>query len=123
MNIEFSEITNRYILVRHALNLKPTAIAEQSGLTKGYISKVENHKSAISLRLISFLCSTFDVNLNWLFTGNGAMFNSKSSQAKDMESLVVMLENERRVMLQIIQNLTARSKSAELPTGQKEPNE
>ena len=119
-SMEFPEITDRYILVRHTLNLKPSVIAEQSGLTKGYISKVESRKSSISLRLISFLCSTLHVNLNWLFTGNGSMFNLETNQTNEIESMVLSLENERKVMLQIIQNLSAQSTPPEQSSEKKD---
>lgn len=110
MSSEFADITNRYILVRNALMLKPSSIAEQSGLTKGYISKVENYKSTISLRLISFLCLTHKVNLNWLFTGEGEMFISNTIEFNPKDSSISLLETERKVLLQIIQNLSILSK-------------
>lgn len=79
--MEYPELTDRYILVREALKLKAVNIVEQSGLSKSYISTVESYKTTISLSLISFLYRTFNVNMNWLFGGNGVMFNKDSSES------------------------------------------
>lgn len=45
--------------------------AEKIGISKNYVSLIENGKKIPSSRLISDICQEFGVNENWLLTGNG----------------------------------------------------
>lgn len=45
--------------------------AERMGISKNYVSLIENGKRIPSPRLVSDICREFGVNENWLKTGNG----------------------------------------------------
>lgn len=71
-------MNERIKALRKELKMSQDTFAEKLGLTKNYISLVENGNRNLSEQSIKVLCSTLDVNEEWLRTGNGEMFNPKS---------------------------------------------
>lgn len=67
-------VKERIKTLRKELGLSQDAFAEKLGLTKNYISLVENGNRNLSEQSIKVLCSTLDVNEEWLRTGKGEMF-------------------------------------------------
>lgn len=67
-------VKERIKTLRKELGLSQDAFAEKLGLTKNYISLVENGNRNLSEQSIKVLCSTLDVNEEWLRTGKGKMF-------------------------------------------------
>lgn len=76
-------INDRLKQVRKALNLTTTQLAETISYSQATVSLVENAKPPYNnpekiadsyIRLFSF---AFNVNENWLRTGEGAMFNEE----------------------------------------------
>ena len=64
--------------LRKELGLSQDAFAEKLGLTKNYISLVENGNRNLSEQSIKVLCTMFNVNEEWLRTGNGEMMSPVS---------------------------------------------
>lgn len=60
--------------LRTELGLSQLEFAEKIGLTKNYISLVENGNRQFADNTIKSLCLTFDVSETWLRTGDGEMF-------------------------------------------------
>ena len=60
--------------VRKALKLTQDEFAEKLGLTRGAITNIELHKTEPKPLLINLICTTYNVNENWLRTGEGEMF-------------------------------------------------
>lgn len=52
--------------------------AEIMGISKNYVSLIENGKKTPSDRLISDICREFDVNEEWLRTGTGEMMKGRT---------------------------------------------
>lgn len=59
--------------LRNNLNLSQREFGNAIGL-RSSISEIENGKAPITERTIIAICSKFNVNENWLKTGNGEMF-------------------------------------------------
>lgn len=58
-------------LRENILNLSQDKFAQKIGLQRNTISLIENGKRNPSDRTIKDICKTFNVNENWLLTGNG----------------------------------------------------
>ncbi|MDU2672616.1 MAG: helix-turn-helix transcriptional regulator [Clostridium sp.] len=58
-------------LRENILNLSQDNFAKKIGLQRNTISLIENGKRNPSDRTIKDICKTFNVNENWLLTGNG----------------------------------------------------
>ena len=66
-----STIGERITLVRTDAGLTMTAFAERLNLSKSSISLAESDKSKLSKRVILDICEKFNVNPEWLETGEG----------------------------------------------------
>lgn len=61
--------------LRKALGLSGEKFGESLGLTKMAISNMENGRYNVTDQTIKFICLNYNVNENWLRTGDGSMFN------------------------------------------------
>lgn len=61
--------------IRISLQLSQRQFGEHLGLRQSTINDIEHNRCNINDRLIIAICSRFNVNENWLRTGNGEMFN------------------------------------------------
>ena len=67
----------RIIKIREYNGLNQEKFAEKIGLSRNFINQVENGKKNISDRTISDICRLFNVNEEWLRTGNGKPYLSQ----------------------------------------------
>ena len=70
-----STIGERIAMVRTDAGLTMTAFAERLNLSKSSISVAESDKSKLSKRAILDICEKFNVNPEWLETGEGEPYN------------------------------------------------
>lgn len=67
-------MNNRIRKVRTEHGLNQDKFAKKLGLTKNYISLIETGGREPGGRTISDICRIFNVNEDWLRTGNGKMY-------------------------------------------------
>lgn len=67
-------MNERIIELRNFLNLSQTDFGKQIGISKSSVSDIEIGRISISERTIISICSKFNVNEEWLKSGNGNMF-------------------------------------------------
>ena len=65
----------RIIQIREYYELSQEKFASRLGLSRNFINQVENGKKNLSDRSISDICREFNINEEWLRTGEGDMFN------------------------------------------------
>ena len=70
---EVNAMHTRICQVRKNEGLSQTEFADKLSLTKNYISLIENGNRVPSDRTISDICEKFNVNKDWLLTGEGEM--------------------------------------------------
>ncbi|MGF0096412.1 helix-turn-helix domain-containing protein [Peptoniphilus sp. SGI.035] len=61
--------------LRKALGLSGEKFGENIGLNRAAISKIENGAVGVSESNVKLICLTYNVNEDWLRTGEGSMFN------------------------------------------------
>ena len=66
--------------------------AKEIGLTKNFISLVETGQRNLSTQSIKLICQLFNVDVEWLETGNGEMFIQKTENEKIAEFLADVLK-------------------------------
>ena len=73
-----------------------TDFASKLNVTQAYISKITNKGSVPSDRLIEDICEKFNVNENWLRTGEGEMFIelSRDEQIAEFVGRTLSTESE-----------------------------
>lgn len=62
--------------LRKTLGLTLDKFGERLGVTKMTISRIENGVNNVTDQMFKSICREFNVNENWLLTGNGEMFNA-----------------------------------------------
>lgn len=65
---------NRIKALRKELNLTQEKFGERLGMKKNSISQIENGINALTEQLLVSICREFNVNEEWLRTGEGEMF-------------------------------------------------
>jgi len=79
------EFGKRIKAIRKALDMKQQDFAEGIDLSGSFLSEVENGKYKPGFKFYNNLLQKYNVNLNYLLTGEGDMFNKN----KDLEETPV----------------------------------
>jgi len=69
-------IHERIKQVRAATGLSQVKFAERMAISSGYLAEIEINNKVASERIIRLLVSEFNVDDNWLRTGEGEMFSA-----------------------------------------------
>lgn len=101
MNIRIAE-------VRKAVNLTQEKFAAQLGLSRNFLWMIEKGDRVPSDRTIADICREFNVNENWLRTGEGEMFNPQDEKLAAFVGSLVSDDNEpfKRRMVELLADLT-----------------
>jgi transcriptional regulator with XRE-family HTH domain len=67
----------RIKLLRETLDMSQREFCKLLSLSGGYIANIESRLREPNNRLIKLIVSEFNVNEDWLLTGNGEMFDIK----------------------------------------------
>lgn len=96
------------------MGLSLNAMSKELGFTPSYLSRVISGKNSLTPRLISLICSTYDVSESWFRSGNGEMFTipAEPDQAQIaldfVKSIIADLsEPNRKIVWDAIQQLRA----------------
>lgn len=65
-------MNNRIVQLRKGKGWTQDRFAEEMGISKNYVSLIENGKKMPGDRLVSDICRIFNVNPDWLRTGQGS---------------------------------------------------
>ena len=86
---------DRIKALRERLGKSQDEFGKDIGLTRNYISLIENGQRNLSDQSINVLCSLYNVNEEWLRTGNGEMFvpETKDEQISKMLADVLKCED------------------------------
>lgn len=80
--------------LRKTLDLTQQEFAKRIGIARANIASYEVGKSNLSDAVISLICREFNVNENWLRTGDGEMFTSEESEYGAIVDRIMAGENE-----------------------------
>lgn len=69
--------------LRKSLGLTMEKFGERLGVTKVAISNIEKGNRNVTDQMFKFICREFNVNENWLRTGEGSMFNNTDTFSLD----------------------------------------
>lgn len=93
-------MNNRIKQIRQYLNLTQSEFAEELGLSKNYISLIENGQRSLGDQSIKVLCSKHSVNEEWIREGTGSMLR-KQSQQEELAMWVKSLSDKGATSSQI----------------------
>lgn len=87
---------DRFKEVRKALNLTQEEFAANLGLSRGAIINIEHGLVEAKPLFVSLVCRTYDVNEEWLRTGEGEMFVPKDMDDELAEFMGSVLREDIR---------------------------
>jgi transcriptional regulator with XRE-family HTH domain len=112
-------ITVRIKAVRKALGLSQRAFCRGIFLSQGFYAQIESGLKKANERIYELVSTKYNVNKEWLLTGNGEMFSGPTPDV-DLEQLVEIYKEldplfREYIMLQIKQllNVQKRGKNVE----------
>lgn len=88
-----NNIGDRISQIIKTLNIKQVDFAEAIKVNQSYISQLVVGKRVPSDRTISYICNEFDVNEEWLRTGEGSMFIERTKD-EELSYLIGKLLSE-----------------------------
>ena len=80
-------MNRRIAEIRKKASMTQEQFAQKMGISANYVNLIENGKKNPGDRLISDICREFNVNEEWLRTGNGEMLKRRS-KSQEIESFV-----------------------------------
>lgn len=90
--------------LRKALDLTQQQFADKIKVKRNTVATYEMGRSDPSDSAISLICREFNVNENWLRTGEGEMFEQLTDQQKVMKYTAMLLKDKDSVMATAIKN-------------------
>lgn len=96
---ELEEFGERLKMYRNHKKLTLDKFGEFFGVGKGSVSQYESGKIRISTEHLFVIAKHFDLNLNWLFSGNGNMLIGESGQEGDIELVKKMSALQDRLIV------------------------
>lgn len=91
--------------LRKSLKLSQDEFGRRLGVTRGAITNIELNKTEPKELFLELICKVFDVNENWLRTGEGEMFEQLTEQQKLIKYTALLLKNKDSVIATAIQTL------------------
>lgn len=79
-------MNNRIVQLRKSREWTQDKFAEEMGISKNYVSLIENGKKVPSDRLVSDICREFGVNEKWLRDGTGDMYDAPDDEIASVVS-------------------------------------
>ena len=73
-------INDRIRAVRNRLDLTQIEFGSKVGISQGHLTSIENGKRTVTEKTLKVICATFDVNEEWLRTGEGEMFVEEDNE-------------------------------------------
>jgi len=80
-------IGERLKKARMALGLNQVEFSKKIDLRPNYISKYEREESQMKIETLEKISKVFQINMNWLLTGNGEIFLSQNENNKIVKKI------------------------------------
>lgn len=109
-----STISERIKLIRKKNHLNQTQFGEKIGINRDSVSNIEldRNKNGIPDNIIKLIAMTFNVNENWLRTGEGETFKQNNNSLLQQVALEYNLDEFQKNLIQEYLNLTNQQKNA-----------
>lgn len=93
--------------IRSSNKLNQSEFADEIGISRSLVSKIENGLHAPSCEIIKAICEKYNVSSDWLLDVNSKINNSFQSNMDEKQYLLLnayskLLENEREVIDNLI---------------------
>ncbi len=87
-------MNERIKILRKELGLSGEKFGERLGIKKAAISKIENRENNVTEQMFKLICREFNVNEDWLRTGEGEMFKTYDYDDEVAECIESMITED-----------------------------
>ncbi len=87
-------MNERFKQIRKALGMTQDEFSSKISLSRNFIAQIESGTKTPSDRTVSDVCREFNVNEDWLRTGNGEMFIPETKDEQITNMLADVLKSE-----------------------------
>lgn len=101
-NIDYENLGARVKELRLRMNLTQAEVASALGVTPGYISNVENNRSAMSLRVLTYYAKLMHITLDSLIGSIDPEYRPSALDNELNERISNMPEREKAKLLKMI---------------------
>lgn len=102
-------MNERLVLIRKKLGMNQKEFAESLAIGQSTLAMIEVGKRALNDRHIKLICSVYNINENWLRTGEGEMMNTLTRSQIITDFLADILKDEedsfRRRLIEALSTL------------------
>lgn len=84
--------------LRRELNITQQEFADRIGIKRSTMATYESGRNEPIDAVISLICREFDVNEDWLKTGDGEMFEELTDQEKTMKYIAKLVKDKDSVV-------------------------
>lgn len=88
--------------LRRELNITQQEFADRIGIKRSTMATYESGRNEPIDAVISLICREFDVNEDWLKTGDGEMFEELTDQEKTMKYIAKLVKDKDSVVANAI---------------------
>ena len=88
--------------LRRELNITQQEFADRIGIKRSTMATYESGRNEPIDAVISLICREFDVNEDWLKTGDGEMFEELTDQEKTMKYIAKLVKDKDSVIANAI---------------------
>lgn len=92
-------MNERIKAIRRALDLTMEQFGKRIGLSKSAISLIESGKNGTTDQTVTSICREYNVNENWLRTGEGSMFDASDASALDRLAEEYHLDDRKKAVV------------------------
>lgn len=94
--------------LRQALDMTQQEFAERIGVKRNTIAQYETGRNEPISAVFSLICKEFNVNEEWLKTGEGEMFNQMSRDEETMKYVAQIMSDEDKPLKAAFLNAAAK---------------
>lgn len=98
------QVNERIKIIRKKLELTQQEFADKLGIARNNIAGYETGKRSPSDAVVSLICAKFNVNEDWIRTGEGEIFEQLTDQQKVMKYTAMLLKDKDSLMATAIKN-------------------
>jgi transcriptional regulator with XRE-family HTH domain len=109
-------VNERFALVRKTLKLSQRELAEKIRVRPVQVSNMETGSRRVDPRIMEYLSSAFNINLQWLETGKGEMFYETTEDEIEMNRRTISHDKRQvyETLLPVNERLTLARKTLKL---------
>ncbi|HAT4161015.1 MAG: helix-turn-helix transcriptional regulator [Clostridium perfringens] len=98
-------MNERFKLIRKKEKLTQTSFGEKLGVSRDVIGNIEYGRVEPKPLLINHLCDVFNINKEWLLTGNGEMYIIPEKE-NEIADLLINISSDDSKLYEIVSNLS-----------------